>query len=106
MDCDINNMKWVEKEGKNNFPLWIGLSLLVIAFSIWLYSILEIQSNEIMLDQYLSVEEVWMYEGALSWWRNFYGAVILPIIGILSITGAVMISGPRLWHFIHKLILK
>ncbi len=96
-------MNWVEDHIKFNLPLWIGISLLVITLSIWLFSIIELKSNEIMLAKDLPIEEVWRYEGALNWWKAFYQTIIIPTTSILSIVGIVSITSQ---HLIHRLTNK
>ena len=100
-------MNWMKKPKKINLTVWIGVLLITVAFSIWLYSIIEIQSNEIMLaTQDLGVEEVWLYEGALQWWKNAYWTAILPTWGILTISGIATILSPQLRGFAQKVTLK
>ena len=100
-------MNWIKKPKKTNLTKWIGLLLITAALIIWLHSIIEIKSNEIMLaNQNLSIEEVWAYEGALQWWKNAYVTAILPTTGILTISGIATLITPQLFGFAQKITLK
>jgi hypothetical protein len=100
----VGYMNRTEKIGKINLTLWIGISLIVAAFTIWLCSIIEIKSNEIMLStQNLTVEEFWLYDGALQWWKNAYWTVIFPMWGILTLSGITIMISPQLPRFAQKL---
>ncbi len=95
------------KHKKNNFIMWVGLLLIVAALIIWFCSIIELKSNEIMLTtQNLSMQEVWRYEGALQWWENAYFTVVLPVAGILTISGLGFISSPHILGFLQKCSLR
>jgi hypothetical protein len=92
---------------KKNYAVWFGLLLIAAALIIWLCSIIEIKSDEIMLTtQNLSMEEVWRYEGALQWWENAYFTAVLPAAGILTISGLGLMSSPHIRGFIQKGSLK
>ena len=77
----------------------LGLVLIVIGVSIWITAIVELTSNEVMLNQDLSIENVWRYEGALQWWENAYLKTILPAIGLLVVSGIILMLGPRLVNY-------
>lgn len=77
----------------------LGLVLIVIGVSIWITAIVELTSNEVMLNQDLSIEDVWRYEGALQWWENAYLKTILPAIGLLVVSGIILMLGPRLVNY-------
>ena len=95
-------MSRVKKRKKNHLTAWVGVLLIIAALAIWLYSIIELKSNEIMLTTQLSIEEVWRYEGAIKWWKNAYVIVVLPIIGILTISGIGLMLSARIVDFIQK----
>ena len=59
-----------------------------------------------MLTQDLPIKEVWRYEGALQWWKNAYWTIILPMWGILTISGTAIISNQQLIGFAQKLASK
>jgi len=51
----------------------------------------------------LSVEEMWHIEGSLSWWRNAYATVFLPLTVVFVAVGVVvMVSQPLLTMIHHK----
>jgi hypothetical protein len=84
-------MTWI-KNHKITQSQWFALILIITALSIWIYSLIELKSNEIMLTtQNLSIDEIWRYEGALQWWKNTYQTTIIPITTILSISGVAML---------------
>jgi len=100
-------MNWIKNHKKLNLTVWIGLLLIISALSIWIYSIIELKSNEIMLTtQNLSIEEVWRYEGALQWWKNVYVTAILPTTAVLILSGTVTLLSQQLFsHFTQKNVL-
>jgi len=89
------NMNWINYHKKFNLTK-IGLLLIIIAMSIWLCSLIELKSNEIMLTQNLSIEEVWLYEGALQWWKNVYTTAIIPVTVVLTLSGIVILLRKQL----------
>ena len=93
-------------EKKNHYTLWIGLSLIIAAICIWICSIIEIMSNEFMLTQNLPIKEIWRIEGALQWWKNAYWTTILPMWGILTLSGTAIISNQQLIRFTQTLASK
>lgn len=95
-------MSGMEKHKKTNLTVWVGLLLIIAALTIWFFSFIELKSNEIMLTTQLSIEEVWRYEGALQWWKNAYVTVVLPTIGILTISGIGLVSSARILDFVQK----
>jgi hypothetical protein len=96
-------MNWINYTKKVNLRLGIGLLLIIAAFAIWLFSFIELRSNEIMLTTQLSIEEVWRYEGALQWWKAAYNTAIIPATAILSFSGiAALLSKPILNNFRQK----
>ena len=94
-------MNLITNHKKHNLTILIGLILTISALSIWICSIIELKSNEIMLaTQNIPLEEVWRYEGALQWWKNFYTTTIIPATTILSLAGIATILSPQLLsHF-------
>jgi hypothetical protein len=77
----------------------LGLLLVAIGVSVWVIAIVELTSNEVMLNQDLSIEDVWRYEGALQWWENAYLTTIIPAIGLLVVSGIILMLGPRLLNY-------
>lgn len=91
-------MNWIRNHKKLNLSVWIGLLLIIAALSIWFYSIIELKSNEIMLTtQNLSIEKVWLYEGALQWWKNVYVTAIIPGTAVLTLSGIASILSQQLF---------
>jgi hypothetical protein len=88
-------MNWINYYKKLNLTR-IGLLLVIVAMGIWIIAIIELVSNEVMLTQNLSIEEVWLYEGALQWWKNFYTTAIIPVTAVLSLSGIALLLGQHL----------
>ena len=84
---------------KLNFAVLMGVALIISALSIWVFSVLELKSNELIItNQNVGMEELWQVEGALQWWNNFYATVIVPATTILALTGIATILSPKLFY--------
>ena len=82
---------------KLNLTVLIGLTLIILGLSIWVFSVIELKSNElIMANQNVRIEEFWQAEGALQWWNNFYATIIIPATTILTLSGIATILSPKL----------
>jgi ABC-type phosphate transport system permease subunit len=90
---------------KNHFRLAaiMGLMLLVIGVSLLGYSLSAIQEREHLLNSAnLTPDETWQYEGSLSWWRNAYATMFLPLAVVsMTLGGAALVSQP-LWTRMHR----
>ena len=83
---------------KLNFAVLMGVALIISALSIWVFSVLELKSNELIItNQNVGMEELWQVEGALQWWNNFYATVIVPATTILAVAGIATILIPKLF---------
>jgi hypothetical protein len=82
-------MNWINYKKLNLTR--IGLLLVILAMGIWIIAIIELVSNEVMLTQNLSIEEVWRYEGALQWWKNVYATAIIPVTAVLTLSGITLL---------------
>ena len=83
---------------KMNFTVLIGLALIISALSIWLFSVIELKSNELIItNQNVRMEELWQAEGAIQWWNNFYATITVPVTTILALTGIATILSPKLF---------
>jgi uncharacterized membrane protein (DUF373 family) len=84
---------------KMNFTVLLGLALIILGLSIWIFSVIEIKSNELILTtQNVRIEEIWQAEGALQWWNNFYATTIIPATAILALAGIATILSPKLFN--------
>jgi len=76
----------------------------------WVLTFIEIQSNEVMIahaqECSLTIEEIWAYEGSLKWWKNVYVTTIIPLIGILTTSGIVVIVTPSLLQLKQNVFFK
>ena len=85
-------LNWIKNYRKLNFTFKIGLVLVISAIAIWAFSILELQSHELILtNQNLDLEEIWKAEGALVWWKKIYSTMIIPVTLILTLSGTATI---------------
>ncbi|PVX24590.1 MAG: hypothetical protein CW691_07180 [Candidatus Bathyarchaeum sp.] len=95
---------------RNPFRLGIvvGVLLFVIGVSLLGYSISAIQQRENTLtSSELTFEELWHYEGSLSWWRNAYVTVFLPLTAVfMALGGIVLFSQPLLSVLRRKRVLE
>ena len=90
-------MNWIKDNKKVNSKVLIGLFLIIVGLSIWIYSAIELISNEVLLaNQNIPIEEVWRAEGALQWWKNVYATAIIPATTILTLSGIAALLGPVL----------
>jgi hypothetical protein len=90
----------MQKQQQLNITKLLGLLLIAIGIIIWTISIIELTSNEVMLTQNLSAEDMWRYEGALQWWQNMYTTAIIPATVALIIFGILLILSPRLRKYV------
>ncbi|MEJ2242814.1 MAG: hypothetical protein P8Y18_11855 [Candidatus Bathyarchaeota archaeon] len=92
------------------FVQFFGVLLLVLAFFVWFFPIMEIQSNQAMLleadNLHLESEQIWAYDGALRWWKNVYASTIIPLVGILITSGLVTIIAPFILKLEHIVVFK
>jgi len=83
--------------------IWIGILLLIVGSSIWLYSNWEIMVNEkILASSSLTIQEVWRYEGALQYWKTAYSIIITPTTVIFVTTGLITMISPKLARSLNK----
>jgi multisubunit Na+/H+ antiporter MnhG subunit len=81
----------------------IGVMFLVIGVSLLGYSLSAIQEREQLLNSAdLTPDEMWQYEGSLSWWRNSYVTVFLPLTVIFVALGIVGLVSQPLWTRLHR----
>jgi hypothetical protein len=104
----MNNLKTMLKKNRFRAAGVIGAIFLVIGVSIFCYSVSAIQERENMLNSgTLTIEETWSYEGSLSWWRNAYVTVFLPLTAIFVATGiAGLLTQPIYTRVYCKNVLK
>ena len=89
---------------------YFGTLLVIVSFVVWVLPIIEIQSNEVMIehaqDYSLRIGEILAYEGSLKWWKNLYATTIIPLTGTLITSGIVLIMNPFLFQLSKKIRLK
>jgi hypothetical protein len=104
----MSKLKGLVKRNRFRLAAVMGVLFLVVGVSLFGYSISAIQEREQMLNSAdLTPEEMWRYEGSLSWWRNAYVAVFLPLTVVFIALGvAALISQPLLTRLHHKNVLE
>ena len=76
---------------RENLVFLIVVLLLVIGVSLLLISNWVIYGYEQQLDvSDLKLEEMWVYEGAIQWWRRSYATLFLPLSVTLVTTGGLL----------------
>ena len=104
----MNSLKTLLKKNRFRAAAVIGALFLIIGITIFGYSISAIQERENVLNTgNLTLEERWAYEGALSWWRNAYVTIFLPLTTILIAIGiAGLLTQPIYTRVYHKKVLQ
>ena len=88
----MNKAKTLIKKNKLAITFWLGVILLTIGISLWLYTDQTIKNHErILQTENLPIEEKWRYEGSLEWWRKASLTTYHPIsITLLTIGTCLM----------------
>jgi hypothetical protein len=104
----MNELKGLVKRNRFRLAAVMGVLFLVVGVSLLGYSISAIQEREQLLKSAdLTLEEMWQYEGSLSWWRNAYVTVFLPLTVIFVALGAIgLVSQPLLTRLHQKSVLE
>jgi hypothetical protein len=104
----MSKLKGLVKRNRFRLAALMGVLFLVVGVSLFAYSISAIQEREQMLNSAdLTPEEMWHYEGSLSWWRNSYVTVFLPLTVVFIALGVVaLVSQPLLTRLHHKNVLE
>jgi hypothetical protein len=104
----MNKLKGLIKRNRFRLAAVMGVLFLVVGVSLLGYSISAIQEREQLLKSAdLTPEEMWQYEGSLSWWRNAYVTVFLPLTVIFVALGAIgLVSQPLLTRLHQKSVLE
>jgi len=90
---------------RNRFRLTaiLGVLLLILGVSLLGYSISAIQEREHMLTSTeLTLEELWHYEGSLSWWRNAYVTLFLQLTAVFMALGGIVLFSQPLLTMLHR----
>jgi hypothetical protein len=99
----MNELKSLIKRNRFRVAAVMGIMFLVIGVSLLGYSLSAIQEREQLLNSAdLTPDEVWQYEGSLSWWRNSYATVFLPLTVVFVALGAVGLVSQPLWIRLHR----
>jgi hypothetical protein len=104
----MNELKGLVKRNRFRLAAVMGVLFLVVGVSLLGYSISAIQEREQLLNSAdLTLEEMWRYEGSLSWWRNAYVTVFLPLTVVFVALGVVgLVSQPLLTRLHQKSVLE
>ncbi len=69
-----------------------ALAMIIIGFSVSLYTMISIQSRESALnDVSLTQDERWNIEGSLQWWQQQSRSLFYPAAAILIVLGITVI---------------
>ncbi|MGD9130392.1 MAG: hypothetical protein PVH73_02305 [Candidatus Bathyarchaeota archaeon] len=82
----------------------LGVLFLVIGVSLLGHSISAIQDNERLSNSAdWTFEQMWHYDGSISWWRSASVTLFLPLIAVfLTISGVILVSQQLLARLRHK----
>ena len=99
----MNKLIGLIKRNRFRVAAVIGIMFLVIGVSLLGYSLSAIQEREQLLNSAdLTPDEMWQYEGSLSWWRNSYVTVFLPLTVVFMALGVVGLVSQPLWTRLHR----
>jgi hypothetical protein len=91
---------------KNRFrvPTLLGILFLVVGVSLLGYSVSVIQDyGQLSSSADLTLEQMWHYDGSLSWWRNAYFTLFLPLTSVfVTLGGVVLVTQPLMSKLHHK----
>jgi uncharacterized membrane protein len=104
----VTKLKVLVKKNRFRLAAIMGVLFLLVGVSLLGYSLSAIQEREQILNNAdLTPEEMWRYEGSLSWWRNAYVAVFLPLTTVFIALGAIsLVSQPLLTRLHQKSVLE
>jgi hypothetical protein len=85
----------------------VGVLFLVVGVSLFGHSISVIQDNEPLLSSAdWTLEQMWHYDGSVSWWRSAYVTLFLPLTSVfLTIGGVILVSHQLLARLRQKSVL-
>lgn len=99
-------MRWITKDKKINLIVMVGISLIALALTFWLFTIMTIRDQEIMLaSQNLGVSTS-LHEEALQRLKNAYVTTIIPASGILTMSGILIMLSPKIIGFVQSVSLR
>jgi hypothetical protein len=98
--------KLVGMFSKNRFRVstLLGILFLVVGVSLFGYSVSVIQDyGKLSSSADLTLEQMWHYDGSLSWWRNAYFTLLLPLTSVfMTLGGVVLVTQPLMRKLHHK----
>lgn len=105
---ELSKLEGLLKKNRFRLVAITGLLLLVAGVSLLGYSTSAIQEHEHILNSAnLTPDEIWQHEGALSWWRNSYATMFLPLAVVSMTLGAVgLISQPLCTRMHQRTVLE
>ena len=67
----MNKTKTLIKKNKTAITLWLGITLITIGITLWLYTDQTIKTHQqILQNPNLTQQEKWKYQGSLDWWKK------------------------------------
>ena len=99
----MSKLKGLVKKNRFRLAAIMGVLFLVVGVSLLGYSLSAIQEREQLLNSAdLTPDEMWQYEGSLSWWRNSYVTLFLPLTVVFMALGVVGLVSQPLWTRLHR----
>lgn len=103
MHKELSKLEGLLKKNRFRLVALTGLLLVVAGVSLLGYSTSAIQEHEHILNSAnLTPDQTWQHEGALSWWRNAYATLFLPLSVVSMTLGAVGLISQPLCTRIHQ----
>lgn len=99
-------MNIIKKDKKTNLIVIVGLSLIALASTLWLFTIITIRDQETMLSTQDLGVRMSLHEEALQRLRIVYVTTIIPVTGILTVLGVAAVLSPLLREFVHRYALR
>jgi hypothetical protein len=94
---------------KNRFRVsaLLGILFLVVGVSLLGYSVSAIQDIGQLSDSAdLTLEQMWHFDGSLSWWRTAYFTLFLPLTSVfVTLGGVILVTQPLMTRLRHKSVL-
>ena len=95
---EVYMLKKLKKPNRHQLTILTAVMLLIVGFSIWLYTSSVIQrQTQLLNSSNLTQEEMWSYEGSLQWWKTTNTTTITPLATIMITVGFISLVGPIVW---------
>ena len=101
---DMSKLVGVFSKNRFRVSTLLGILFLVVGVSLLGYSVSVIQDyGQLSSSADLTLEQMWHYDGSLSWWRNAYFTLFLPLTSVfVTLGGVVLVTQPFMSKLRHK----